>query len=442
MFSSFADDSVLPNWYRQSALISTHYSYRPGLFSREHSFWLEPHALRFSRGGKQARISYSEVDEVRLYRLFMRGAAPTDKKIMWRMQLHCRSGERVVLSPLHYVRVGSWEDRTEAYANFTIELLNRLRTADPNLRVIAEPHWTMRLRGNARRKVGAVGGAALLGVLRVARHCEPDRVADAIARLTRAIGPWLRGHRVARRNLIAAFPEKSEQDIETILQSMWDSFGRMIAEYAFLDRLWDFNLEAPGRRIVIDQAVLDCVARIRDIGRPIICFGAHLANWEMPAVALTAVGIKLAVVYRPPDIAPIAKEILDFRARWMGSLVAAEPGAALRLKRALGRGVSIGMLVDQHFPGGIDVMFFGRRCQVNPTLGRFARLTEYAIHGARTVRLPGGRLRVELSDPLTPPRDDKGKIDVTGTMQMITSMIESWIRESPEQWLWMHRRWR
>src|SRR5262249_5244827 len=161
MLSSFADDSVLPNWYRQSALISTHYAYRPRLFSREHSFWLEPHALGFSRGGKQARISYTEVDEVRLYRLFMRGAAPIDKQNMCGMLLHCRSGDRVVLSPLHFVRVGSWEDRAEAYANFTIELLNRLRRADPNLRVIAEDHWTMRLRGNARRKVGAVGGAIL-----------------------------------------------------------------------------------------------------------------------------------------------------------------------------------------------------------------------------------------------------------------------------------------
>jgi Kdo2-lipid IVA lauroyltransferase/acyltransferase len=422
---------------------SSQYTYRPGPFSRERSFWLEPQALGFSRGGEEARISYSEVDEVRLYRSFMRGAAAIDKKIMWRMHLHCRSGARLVLSPLHYNPPHSWEDRTRAYASFTNELLGHLWTADPNLRIIAEHHWAMRLRRQARRKLGAVAGAILLQLFHIIRRCEPDSAANFVARFMRAVGPWLRGHRVAHRNLLAAFPDKSEQEIESILQGMWDNLGRVIAEYAFLDRLWDFDLnQAFGRRIVVDPPVLDCAAHVRGIGKPVLCFGAHLANWEMAAVALAALGLDLAVVYRPPDFAPIAKEILELREQLMCRLIAAGPGAAMRLKAALDDGLSVGMLVDQHFTGGIDVIFLGRRCKVNPTLGRLARLTNYAIHGVRTMRLPGGRLRVELTDALAIPRDEDGKIDVAGTMQMITSVIESWVREHPEQWLWMHRRWR
>jgi KDO2-lipid IV(A) lauroyltransferase len=79
---------------------------------------------------------------------------------------------------------------------------------------------------------------------------------------------------------------------------------------------------------------------------------------------------------------------------------------------------------------------------VNPTLGQFARRTEYAIHGARAIRLPGGRFRLDVTEALATPRDVDGKIDIAGTMQLITSVIESWVREHPEQWLWMHRRWR
>ena len=170
---------------------------------------------------------------------------------------------------------------------------------------------------------------------------------------------------------------------------MWDNVGRVIAEYVFLDRLWESG------RIVIDQPVLDWVGRVRESGRPVLLFGVHLANWELCAVALTALGLKLAVVYRPPDFAPVAKGILELRERLMGCLIPAGPGAAMRLRQALAQGMSVGMLVDQHFATGIDAMFFGRSCKMNPT-SHDCPLTGYAIHGVRMVRLPAERFRIEL----------------------------------------------
>jgi KDO2-lipid IV(A) lauroyltransferase len=87
-------------------------------------------------------------------------------------------------------------------------------------------------------------------------------------------------------------------------------------------------------------------------------------------------------------------------------------------------------------------MFFGRHCSVNPIIGRFARLLECKICGFRSVRLPGNRYRIELTEPIPVTRDVHGRIDAVGTMQRITWMIESWIREHPEQWIWFYRRWR
>jgi Kdo2-lipid IVA lauroyltransferase/acyltransferase len=96
----------------------------------------------------------------------------------------------------------------------------------------------------------------------------------------------------------------------------------------------------------------------------------------------------------------------------------------------------------QHFSRGVDVMFFGRRCKVNPALAKFARRFERPIHGARIIRLPGHRFRYEVTEAIEPPRDARGKINVAATMQVITSIIEGWVREHPEQWAWAHRRWR
>jgi KDO2-lipid IV(A) lauroyltransferase len=64
------------------------------------------------------------------------------------------------------------------------------------------------------------------------------------------------------------------------------------------------------------------------------------------------------------------------------------------------------------------------------------------IHGTRVIRLPDHRFRLELTDEIAPVRDAAGTIDVTATMQRITSIVEGWVREHPEQWLWVHRRWR
>ena len=126
----------------------------------------------------------------------------------------------------------------------------------------------------------------------------------------------------------------------------------------------------------------------------------------------------------------------------MGGLAAAKQGAAFAMQGVLENGGHLGMLIDQHFTRGVLVPFLGRPALTNPILGKFARRFECPVHGVRVVRLPNRRFRIELTPPLDLPRDANGEIDVTGAMAMMTAVVEGWVREHPEQWLWMHRRWR
>jgi KDO2-lipid IV(A) lauroyltransferase len=100
------------------------------------------------------------------------------------------------------------------------------------------------------------------------------------------------------------------------------------------------------------------------------------------------------------------------------------------------------MLVDQYLTNGVDVTFFGRKTKANPTLARLVRQVECPIHGVRIIRLPNHRFRAELSEEVKPARDAAGQIDIQGTMQAVTDVVEGWVREYPDQWLWLHRRWR
>jgi KDO2-lipid IV(A) lauroyltransferase len=289
----------------------------------------------------------------------------------------------------------------------------------------------------------AAVGALTVGLLRTTRYFDADRTADAFARIAQLIGPLLREQRIGRANLTAAFPEKSPQEIEAILAGVWDNLGRMGAEFAHLDHIWDFEEEYPDDgRIELAPGTQKLFHKLRLDGKPALIFASHLANWELPALAAVAHGLDTAILYRRPNIASAADIIQQIRQVKMGTLIPAGRDAPLRLAEALKNGQHVAMLVDQYLTSGVEVTFFGRKTRANPTLARLLRQVECPVHGVRVIRLPGRRFRAELSEEVIPVRDDKGQIDIQGTTQAVTSVVEGWIREHPEQWLWLHRRWR
>ena len=221
----------------------------------------------------------------------------------------------------------------------------------------------------------------------------------------RAIGPRLRGHHVARANLKAALPEKSDQEIERVIDGVWDNLGRVLAEFAFVDRLTDYDPHKPSNKwILIDQAHIERGFEIAKRGGPYLVFGAHLANWELPPSFPGAFGIPFAGVYYPSGYPAADDLLIKIRSR-RAKLIPARFGAAAQIENALRQGSSIGMMVDLRFAGGTEVVFFGRKCTVNPALAWFARKYEYPLYGARAIRVPDGRFRMELTQELNPPRD-------------------------------------
>ncbi len=300
-----------------------------------------------------------------------------------------------------------------------------------------------RAREAAKSLGGAVVGALTIGMLQTARRFDPIKTADLFARITRRIGPLLREHKIGRANLTAAFPEKSPEEIEQILAGVWDNLGRVGAEFAHLDHIWEHDPAHPEKsRIEIPPRTHELFAELRLDDRPALIFAAHLANWELPALAAVAHGLDAAILYRRPNIASADRIIQEMRQVKMGTLIPAGRDGPLRLAEALKKGQHVAMLVDQYLTGGVEVTFFGRKTRANPTLARLVRQVECPIHGVRIIRLPGHRFRAELSEEVKPVRDASGKIDIQGTMQAVTSVVEGWVREHPEQWLWLHRRWR
>ncbi|MCP3443419.1 MULTISPECIES: lipid A biosynthesis lauroyl acyltransferase [unclassified Bradyrhizobium] len=301
----------------------------------------------------------------------------------------------------------------------------------------------IRARNAAKSIGGSLIGAATVGMLKTTRYFDPVKTSDFFARVTQKIGPRLREHRIGRANLTAAFPEKSPEEIEQILMGVWDNLGRVGAEFAHIDHVWDYDRAHPeNSRIELLPRTIELYDQIRDDGKPALIFASHLANWELPALAAPAHGLDAAILYRRPNIASADRIIQEMRQVNMGTLIPAGRDAPLRLAQALQDGKHVAMLIDQYLTGGVEVTFFGRKTRANPMLARLLRQVECPIHGVRIIRLPGFRFRAELTEEIPPVRDADGKIDIQGTTQAITNVVEGWVREHPEQWLWLHRRWR
>jgi KDO2-lipid IV(A) lauroyltransferase len=301
-----------------------------------------------------------------------------------------------------------------------------------------------RLR-NALKPLGeAAVGALTIGMLRTTHYFDPDKTANLFSGIARLIGPALREQRIGRANLTAAFPEKSPEEIERILAGVWDNLGRVGAEFAHIDHIWDYEEKNPDPlgRVEIPPRTHFLFHQLRLDGKPALIFASHLANWELPALAAVAHGLDAAILYRRPNSAAADRAIQQVREVKMGTLIPAGRDAPLRLADALQKGQHVAMLVDQYLTGGVEVTFFGRKTRANPMLARLLRQIECPVHGVRIIRLPGNRFRAELTEEIPPVRDASGRIDVQGTTQAITNVVEGWVREYPEQWLWLHRRWR
>src|ERR1700678_1838625 len=153
------------------------------------------------------------------------------------------------------------------------------------------------IRDAAKSLADAAVGALTIGVLRTTRYFDPIKTANLFGWVTRSIGPMLREQKIGRANLVAAFPEKSPEEIETILAGVWDNFGRFGAEFAHLDHIWEHDPAHPeDSRIEIQARTHELFAQLLLDGKPALIFTGHLGNWEMPAVAAVEHGLDAAIL--------------------------------------------------------------------------------------------------------------------------------------------------
>ncbi len=276
--------------------------------------------------------------------------------------------------------------------------------------------------------------------LKLLRLIPSNTAASMFEGFARWLGPKIWRHKVVMENLAIAFPEKSLEERQQLASDSWAQMARSLLEYVYLDETFDLKVEMQeSNRIEIRDG--EQFQKLRDDGLPAILFTGHLANFELLPMVAARFGLEIKSLFRKPNNKYAAAHVADVRKELEKNLIPSGPGASFLLMSALENNEHVGLLVDQKFRRGIQVPFFGHDAPTNTLLAKLARRYNCPVHGARSIRLPNGRFRLEITDELELPRDKNGDVDIRGTTELVTSIIEGWVREYPDQWLWMHRRW-
>jgi KDO2-lipid IV(A) lauroyltransferase len=252
----------------------------------------------------------------------------------------------------------------------------------------------------------------------------------------RTIGPRLPVTRHAKRTLSRVFPEWTDAERNRIICAMWDNLGRTAGEYPHIPSL----TFGPGCRVEIEG--MENFAALRDDGRPGLFFSGHFGNWEILGPFAARHGIPLHLIYRAASNPYVNWVYTRGRANEGVDLIPkGAAGARIALEK-LKRGEHIGMLVDQKMNDGIAVPFFGADAMTAPALAAFALKYRCPVVPAHIFRRKKGAwFTISFDPPIQFEESGDRHADLLRAMTMVNGYLERWIRERPDHWLWVHKRW-
>ena len=254
--------------------------------------------------------------------------------------------------------------------------------------------------------------------------------------LGRLVGPKLGVSRNARRNLRRVYPDMEDAEVARILTAMWDNLGRTAGEHPHLGKFDPYRKNSR-----VEVAGIEHVDALRDDAAAGILFGGHLANWELAPLAGTKRGLVVHLVYRRANNPFFDKIVQKGRAVFGSEWFPKGSQGAKSILRALRQGDHMAMLVDQKMNDGIAVPFLGIDAMTAPAVAELALRYDCPLVPARVERLGGAHFRVSFFPPLQKPDSGDRQADVLALMSMVNATLGEWVRERPEQWLWVHNRW-
>jgi len=253
-------------------------------------------------------------------------------------------------------------------------------------------------------------------------------------KLFEIIGPLFRSKKIIHSNIKKAFPKISLKDTKIITNQMWNNYGRVFAEYMFIknyrNNLFNSHIVIEGKEILTD---------IKKNNKSVVFISGHLSNFELMAMTIEKLGIKLAAIYRPLNNHFLNILMERIRKQYICKYQIKKGISGLREIIKLNKsGFSTALMIDQRVSQGIKSNFFNQKAFTTTIPAQLVKKYNYPIVPLFIERFDNTKFKIIIQKPIYFSKKNSEK-EITNKLN---NLLEKMILVNPGQWIWSHNRWK
>ena len=267
------------------------------------------------------------------------------------------------------------------------------------------------------------------------------RASNIAAKIALFIGKKIKVHQLAYKNISNALPHLNQEQKNDILDGMWDNLGRIIGEYPHIGRINNRDL---AEIVSYSPAFEENIKTLQENKKGGIIVSGHIGNWEIGPKSLMARGLKVNVLYRPLNNPYVEKLSANMRGI---NLIEKSTKGSRQIIEAIKKGEYVIILADQKVSEGEAVQFFHDLAITTTSIARLALKYDILVTPARVIRNKNNHnFTIDLEEPIQKmqknAKNSKKSLDAMQFTATINKTLEKWITQYPQQWFWVHDRWK
>ena len=248
------------------------------------------------------------------------------------------------------------------------------------------------------------------------------------------IGPFFRSKKLISSNILKAFPNLSQNEINIISKNMWSNYGRILSEYVFIKDIRKSKI-----RNIINVDGQEILEKIKEDNKPVIFISGHFNNFELMAMHIEQSGINLAAVYRPLNNIFLNFLMEKIRKKYIcKNQIKKGLSGTRELIKCFKNNISVALMIDQRVSQGIKSNFFGQAALTTTIPAQFVKKYNCTIVPVYIERKNNINFKITIHKPLKYKEDDT----IENITLKLNILLENMIRENPDQWIWSHNRWK
>ena len=248
------------------------------------------------------------------------------------------------------------------------------------------------------------------------------------------IGPFFRSEEIINSNIKRAMPNIQPEEIKKIKKSMWNNYGRIFAEYMFIN---NFRIGKLSSNIIIEgKDILDEIIKSK---KQVIFISGHLSNFELMAMSIEKAGINLSAIYRPLNNIFLNKIMERIRKKYICKYqIKKGIGGLKNLIKLKNKNFSTALMIDQRVSEGILSNFFGKKASTTTIPGQLIKKFNIPAVPVYIERIEGINFKITIHKPIYFGKNDS----IENITNELNKNLENMIIKKPEQWIWSHNRWK